>query len=441
MASPEWVSFVRRACYVHRVRVLLVVVSALTLVLPATSVANVPPEAGRAAIAEVAAWGVHGTVNLAAMTVSGLAQDSEGRVIALGYGERDGSSHGIVVALGRDGSPDPSYGRGGYFLSSHLSTIGWNQALALPDGGLVIAGSSRWGDIDSESKFALGELDAHGRLVRSFAADGLYQAADASCLRGERGMALEGHKIVVAVAQECKEGDPLSIELVRFNANGSLDKAFGTDGVASVLQLPWYAGADTPLLVVGDHILAASQSASRGAAELIRFTANGALDPSFGNGGTASAQVAPDSSGPPGSQASVFSLFLAKLGRYTIGGCTSAGPFIARFNEGGSPYLFWPGGANNQRTNVEEFGGAFGDTANCAYIAQLPDYQLAVAGAALFRLETGGKLNPFQPMLILPDPHGHAGTRKLLVTRAGALIVATNPLSGGGPSILTAYHF
>ena len=64
--------------------------------------------------------------------------------------------------------------------------------------------------------------------------------------------------------------------------------------------------------------------------------------------------------------------------------------FIARFNAGGSPYRFWPGGANGTLMNVETFGGAFGGTpaSVCANFAQLPDHELAVAGnGALPRAE------------------------------------------------------
>ena len=161
-----------------------------------------PPEVNRAAAADVAAWGHHGTVTLKAMTVAGLVQDASGRVIAVGAGSRAGGGHGIVVALRRDGTADPRFGEGGFYLSSSQSTIGWKYAAALPDGGLVVAGSSRWGDVDSESLFALAELDSHGKLVRTFATNGMYVATNASCLRGVSGLALQGKEILVIAARE-----------------------------------------------------------------------------------------------------------------------------------------------------------------------------------------------------------------------------------------------
>jgi hypothetical protein len=43
-------------------------------------------------------------------------------------------------------------------------------------------------------------------------------------------------------------------------------------------------------------------------------------------------------------------------------------------------------------------------------------------------------------MLVLPYFDNHAGQRQILVTRDGAVIVATNPVDNG-PAIISAYHF
>jgi Domain of unknown function (DUF5122) beta-propeller len=443
--EPTDRSVVKGSCYRRRVKALVVVTAFgfAALAIPSAGFAKTPrPADGKAAAAEVAAWGRNAAVKLPGMTVSGLAQDRGGRAIAVGFGNRGGTGHGIVVALRRDGSPDPSYGQNGYFLSSYLSTLGWDFAVPLPSGGLLIAGASRWGGTDSESLFALAELDARGRLVHGFADGGLYEATNASCLRGLRGITLQGRKILVAVVRECTDKDPEAIGLMRFNAAGSPDKNFGNSGTTPVTQLPWGSDGETPVRVVGNHILVATQAPTGGTVELIRFNADGSLDPSFGAGGSASTQVAVDSSAPPGLVATVSSLFLARAGRYTVAGCTRSGPFIVRFNKGGSPYRFWPGGPNLQVTNVEEFGGAFGSNGDsaCASFAQLRDYKLAVAGSALFRLQPGGSLNPFQAMLVLPYFDYYAGQRQMLVTRDGAVIVATNPVDNG-PAIISAYHF
>ena len=72
--------------------------------------------------------------------------------------------------------------------------------------------------------------------------------------------------------------------LYRFNADGSLDKTFGVNGLVAAKTAP---GVVTQLVVQEDgSILAAGEDLfSDGGLTLVKFSANGALDKSFGNGG------------------------------------------------------------------------------------------------------------------------------------------------------------
>lgn len=96
---------------------------------------------------------------------------------------------------------------------------------------------------------------------------------------------------VVAVAQvDFVQGESTGIGLVRYTSTGALDTTFGTDGITNTI----FAGFNfTPfgfavqkngdILVAGEAI--GSGESGRIEFGLARYTSNGILDPTFGNGG------------------------------------------------------------------------------------------------------------------------------------------------------------
>src|SRR5439155_24850077 len=74
--------------------------------------------------------------------------------------------------------------------------------------------------------------------------------------------------------------------VARYNADGTLDTAFGSSGVA--LSGGYYSSGFSDLAVQSDGKIVAVVSSTY-AVEVVRFTANGALDTAFGSHGEASA--------------------------------------------------------------------------------------------------------------------------------------------------------
>ena len=94
---------------------------------------------------------------------------------------------------------------------------------------------------------------------------------------------------IVAVAQvDFVNGAGTGIGLVRYTSTGALDNTFGTDGItntsfAGFIFTPFGFAVQTN----GDILVAGEAISSAGGIEfgLARYTSNGILDPTFGNGG------------------------------------------------------------------------------------------------------------------------------------------------------------
>jgi uncharacterized delta-60 repeat protein len=159
------------------------------------------------------------------------------------------------------------------------------------------------------------------------------------------------------------------IELARFNADGSLDTSFGTDGV--VVFQPGFTDtfqdfalqADGKIVVVGTnsgqapgispHQIGGFASMPQGHEMLVaRFNADGSLDGSFGGGYVLT----------PSADANTYGLGVAIQGDGKIvvsgqyGGYVSTG-LVARYNSDGSlDTTFNPGGATPGIATITSFG-------------------------------------------------------------------------------------
>jgi uncharacterized delta-60 repeat protein len=384
------------------------VVLATSGVAPAT---NVPTQT------LVSGWGDRGTVRLTGVTVAKLVEGRSGRVLALGL---NASSQATVIALRRNGSLDSSFGTAGVVRWPYTAFVGWRYGMALPNGRLLLAGSTRFGLPDTQSQLVLSELDSRGQRVRSFGRNGSVKVALATCLRGPTGLSLEGSRILVAALHWCHERAPQSIALLRFTAAGARDPAFGRDGMVTIPSLPYLTTPSSPLIDDGGDPVVAVAAPSGGRVDLVHLRSDGSRDPRFGHDGVASARVALGSA-----FVGVWTLFRARLGRFTLAGCSPAGPFLVRFNPHGSPYNFWGGGPSGNLTDVEQLGGAFG--ARCAAFVQLPSRKLAAAGAVLARLYPSGLLDPFGTVTALPiyTPNAEAPSHQLLVADDGTVLVTS----------------
>jgi uncharacterized delta-60 repeat protein len=214
--------------------------------------------------------------------------ESDGKIIVAGTSYRHGTACGrrngycVNFALARytaRGRLDTGFGKGGKVLTSLGSSRSARaSAVAIQTNGkLVVAGESD--NARGDSDFALARYTVRGRLDPSFGRGGkvvtnVEGRADAIAIQADG-------KIVVAGAGCLFSSHSLCFALARFTAGGSLDQSFGRGGAVRTSLGEAHAVA----IQADGKIVAVGQAGGTPDFALARYTANGRLDASFGEGG------------------------------------------------------------------------------------------------------------------------------------------------------------
>ncbi len=200
-----------------------------------------------------------------------------------------------MLRLTAGGSADPTFAAAAPVGFAHFKVPGSEEAQAhavraLPDGSVITGG-------ESEVGAWLAKLDNEGNLVggfgnAGFAIEDLGQEADPS---GEvNDIAVQPDGRIVVTGTSFPETDTKSQLIVaRFTAGGDLDPSFGDGGVFTLDATVGYDEGEALSILPDGKVLVAG---FRGTSDswLLRLTAGGQLDPSFGTGGQTIAAVSPE---------------------------------------------------------------------------------------------------------------------------------------------------
>lgn len=253
-----------------------------------------------------ASFGSQGRVTVDASRFVGdepesLAVQPDGRIVLVGMstiiqGRPDPFPHFSVIRLNTDGSIDSSFQRPPQSNPGVpgviLEILGGvndkaNTVVIQPDGKILVAGRSV---IEGRSQFSIIRLNADSTLDSSFDFDGKLAFPIGSQFDSVSTVVVldDGSILLGGVSRDSN----LCPSLARLNPDGSFDTRFGVGGK---LMIPCAAEenftgvftvlADGRLLFVGDSL--------RAEGLLLCVTADGVLDPSFGDGGRARVTFGP----------------------------------------------------------------------------------------------------------------------------------------------------
>jgi uncharacterized delta-60 repeat protein len=228
--------------------------------------------------------GVHGT-SISDDFLGGLALAPDGKILASGFAIEntpDGLPQSVTVTRrNRDGSPDRTFGENGVVLLKELS----GQAVHIKptaDGGVIGSGFE---NTDGPPNAVVFRLDAHGRLVSGFGDGGIVHFPSSGPGVGFRLAIQPDGKVVLAGLSS--PADDTDISVRRLLPNGAFDPGFGVDGETTV-DLPGDDQASSVALQADGKIVIVGQTAQNNDAVAVRFTTDGSLDKAFGDDGIAS---------------------------------------------------------------------------------------------------------------------------------------------------------
>jgi uncharacterized delta-60 repeat protein len=189
-----------------------------------------------------------------------------------------------VVRFSATGALDTGFGSGGKVTTSIGSSSDYGRSVVVQnDGKIVVAGYfSNGGNYD----FALVRYTAVGALDGSFGSGGTVTTAIGSSHDYGHGVAVQSDGKII-VAGSSSNGSNYDFALVRYTTVGALDASFGSNGkVTTAIGSSDDGGGSVAVQSDGKIIVAGSSSnGSNYDFALVRYTAAGALDTSFGSGG------------------------------------------------------------------------------------------------------------------------------------------------------------
>lgn len=235
----------------------------------------------------------------------------DGKILAVGKANPTGTGN-QKVALARflaDGSLDASFGDGGRVTFPFVAEddLGWSDARAVvlrPNGKIVVVGTWYWLEPLPgppampaipliQSDMVVAQLEPDGQFDPQFGPGGIvtidFFGREDRALSG----ALQPDGKIVVSGSALPQRRSHDFAMVRLDADGSLDTAFGAGGFVAADLSPalnvydssetphaLLLGADGKITLVGDVSVVYNESDLA----LVRFMADGSLDPSFDEG-------------------------------------------------------------------------------------------------------------------------------------------------------------
>ncbi len=199
---------------------------------------------------------------------------------------------GLSAAPGSPSFLDPTFGHGGSVLIPITGTNQIARDVAIQsDGKLIIAGYDKWRTDDYD--VILARVNADGSLDTAFGTNGVVTSPLSSGHDTAYAVAVQPDGKIVAAGITNIGGDTVAA-LVRYTSDGKLDTTFGTNGVASLTHFRPRGSWFLSVVVLNDGRIVAGGGVDSNpdAFLLARYRADGSLDTTLGGAGVVTTTVA-----------------------------------------------------------------------------------------------------------------------------------------------------
>jgi uncharacterized delta-60 repeat protein len=278
-----------------------------------------------------------------------VAVQPDGKIVVVGEAPGAKNNDFAIVRYLSNGKLDASFGEGGIVILPVGEFADQARVVAIgPGGRIAVVGIS---DLAS-SRDAVGVamLESNGNPEAAFAGDGttVVQTESGEDDRGEGVDFQSEGKIVIADSTGAGIGDGFT--LIRLGLDGKPDSSFGGDGVVET-PIPGEGGVEEGRIsdvlvqpdgkIVGggygvDSVGVTAETVIK--FELVRYLANGELDPSFGSGGMVGVRL-------PSNYSFGRKLALDASGKLILGGTYDANPAPLEEDEAPALMRFNPNGS------------------------------------------------------------------------------------------------
>lgn len=189
-----------------------------------------------------------------------------------------GNSNFALLRFNTDGTVDSTYGVNGRVVTNFAGQTVTGNALAIQPDGYIVVAGNVGCDI------GLCRYKTDGTLDAAFGVNGIKLIDFGACEKANAVILLPGGKILVGGSTQT--GAIGQFLLLRCKANGQIDASFGTGGKTTLLPRQTYNAIYSLALQANGKIVAAGLAKYFSSAYgVARFSSNGAPDSSFGTNG------------------------------------------------------------------------------------------------------------------------------------------------------------
>jgi uncharacterized delta-60 repeat protein len=262
---------------------------------------------------------------------SAVAIQADGKIVAAGH-TRSSISTSRDFALVRylsNGMPDLAFGSGGKVITNVAGDEIAAAVAVQPDGKILLAGSFAAG---SSSQILLLRYNSNGSLDRAFGADGVVATTFPGDLAAAGyGMALQADGRIIVVGATARPNQTAEMAVLRYLPSGVLDASFNGDGRVRTPIGIVAAIADAVAIQPDGRIVVGGYSVSAGenAFAAVRYNPNGSIDNFYGVSGKAKVDVAAGND-------TAYSMAVDSSGRAILAGTSENVLAVVRLEGGGA---------------------------------------------------------------------------------------------------------
>ena len=284
------------------------------------------------------AGGIALTTIRGADIAAAVAVQRNGKIVVAGTSASNDPLHptGFAVArYNRDGSLDLTFGDGGQVLTEFPNASTEGRAMTIQADGKIVVVGQALAPQGAGADVAVARYTTDGALDPTFGGDGTV-TIDVETIDDARAVAvpLDGRIVIAGSTRALTAFEDVAV--LRLNRDGSLDPTFGVGGVVRTDAAGRQDFASSVMLLRNGKIVVAGFASGEklpGGFDILlaRYDRNGSLDPTFGTGGLALADIG-------GGFDLATSAALQADGRIVVGSASLAGSFtVSRYNTDGSP--------------------------------------------------------------------------------------------------------
>ncbi|MBU1097058.1 MAG: T9SS type A sorting domain-containing protein [Bacteroidetes bacterium] len=217
----------------------------------------------------------------------------DGKIVAVGYPQGNALTvDGIIIRYLQSGELDQSFGNGGIVITDYNGGSDAFNSIAFQKDGKILAVGYTNNKTSFRMEMFLVRYNADGSLDNSFGTNGMVTNTNPNSYAGVGyDVKVQKDGKILVIAEDSKK---FEIAVFRYNTNGAIDADFGTNGIVNTKVGTSLQDTPNTLLIQDDGkyvVTAMSYINNASIATAVKYNSDGTLDLSFGENGFAYAKT------------------------------------------------------------------------------------------------------------------------------------------------------